>query len=95
MVSMYPNNMVALLTDLRSAPINVEDIGLVHFRLTEPTSGRVRLMSAEVKLGGSTIFVVISHAEGDWPFAVENDSDYAFTFYQTASRDIDSRVKFL
>lgn len=86
--------MVMSLTDLRSAPINVEDIGLIHFRLTEPTSGRVRLMSAEVKLGGSTIFVVISHAENDWPFAVENDSDYAFTFYQTVSCGTDGRRKF-
>ena len=51
-----------------------------------------RKAQAEVKLGGSTIFVVLSHAEDDWPFAVENDSDHAFTFYQTVNLKIDGKV---
>ncbi|EKM61051.1 uncharacterized protein PHACADRAFT_156217 [Phanerochaete carnosa HHB-10118-sp] len=68
-----------------SAPINLEDIGRVHFRLVSPGTGHVHLIRAEMKLGGSTIFVVISQAE-EWPFTVENDSDYAFTVYQ---RDLD------
>lgn len=41
------------------------------------------LMHADVKLGGSTVFVVISRASEGWPFVIENDSDYAFTLYQT------------
>ena len=72
---------VLLIAD-RSAPINLEDIGTMHFRLTEPTNGDVRLMSADIKLGGPTIFVVISRAQ-EWPFVIENDSDYTFSVYQT------------
>lgn len=53
----------------------------MHFRLVNPTAGQVQLLRAEVKLGGPTIFVVISRAE-DWPFIIENDSDHAFTVYQ-------------
>jgi vacuolar protein sorting-associated protein 13A/C len=45
------------------------------------STGQVHLMSADVKLGGSTIFVVISRAE-EWPFVIENDSDHAFAVYQ-------------
>ncbi|KAF7791866.1 hypothetical protein EIP86_002890 [Pleurotus ostreatoroseus] len=69
-----------------SAPINIEDIGTVHFRLKNPADDQIHLMAADVKLGGSTIFIVISRAEESWPFRIENDSDYSFTFYQT---DID------
>ena len=67
----------------RSAPINVEDIGTVHFRVKNPIDGQVHLMTADIKLGGSTIFIVLSRAGDAWPFSIENDSDYNFTFYQT------------
>lgn len=40
-------------------------------------------MRADVKLGGSTIFVVISQADEGWPFIMENDSGQDFTFHQT------------
>ncbi|KAJ3551176.1 hypothetical protein NM688_g4862 [Phlebia brevispora] len=66
-----------------SAPINVEDIGTVNFRLKNSIDNQVYLMAAGVKLGGSTIFIVISRAENSWPFRIENDSDCKFTFYQT------------
>ena len=69
----------------RSAPINVEDIGSIHFRLKHPTDGKVHLMAADIKLGGSSVFIVLSRAENAWPFTIENDSDYKFTFYQTVS----------
>lgn len=69
----------------RSAPINVEDIGSVHFRLKNPADDEVHLMAADIRLGGSTIFVIISQAEDAWPFTIENDSDYPFTFYQSVS----------
>lgn len=68
----------------RSAPINVEDIGSVHLRLKRTNdSSEVHLICADVKLAGSTIFIVISRAEESWPYAIENDSDYSFTFYQS------------
>ncbi|THH01814.1 hypothetical protein EW026_g979 [Hermanssonia centrifuga] len=67
-----------------SAPINVEDIGSVHLRLKRTNdSSEVHLICADVKLAGSTIFIVISRAEESWPYAIENDSDYSFTFYQS------------
>ena len=68
----------------RSAPINIEDIGSIHFRMKVPGDDNTEhLMRADVKLGGSTVFVVISRASEGWPFVIENDSDYAFTLYQT------------
>ena len=38
-------------------------------------------MSADIKLGGPTIFVVVSRAT-EWPFVIENDSDHTFTIHQ-------------
>ncbi|OSX67568.1 hypothetical protein POSPLADRAFT_1064162 [Postia placenta MAD-698-R-SB12] len=68
-----------------SAPINMEDIGSVHFRLRKPAaeSHEQYLMRADVKMEGSTIFVFIAEATEGWPFIIENDSDYTFTLYQT------------
>lgn len=71
----------------RSPPLNVEDLGSVHFRMKDHEDNQARLMSADVKLGGSTIFIVISDADS-WPFVIENASDYAFTIYQSVSGDI-------
>ncbi|KAL4243512.1 VPS13 family protein [Abortiporus biennis] len=74
-----------------SAPINVEDIGSVHFRLKTPgDNGTTYLMRADVKLGDSTIFIVISKAEEGWPFVLENDTDYNFVFFQTDSNHPDN-----
>ena len=70
----------------RSPPINVEDIGIVHFRLKHPVDDSTHLMAVDVKLGGPTIFVVISRADDAWPLTIENESDYSFKFYQTVSR---------
>ncbi|TCD71537.1 hypothetical protein EIP91_008918 [Steccherinum ochraceum] len=67
-----------------SAPINVEDIGTMHFRLKSAgEAGDVNLMRAEVKLGGATIFIVISDETQGWPFTIENESDFSFVMYQT------------
>ena len=60
----------------------MEDIGSVHFRLKNSADNETRLMAADVKLGGSTIFIVLSLADDEWPFMIENESDYAFSFYQ-------------
>lgn len=56
----------------------------MHFRLKSPGINRTQLMSVDIKLGGSTIFIVISDCES-WPFVIENDSDHAFTVYQSVS----------
>ncbi|KZT02705.1 vacuolar protein sorting-associated protein 13 [Laetiporus sulphureus 93-53] len=67
-----------------SAPINMEDIGSVHFRLYGTgESGVAQLMRADVKIEGSTIFIFIFEATEGWPFTIENDSDFTFTFYQS------------
>ena len=39
-------------------------------------------MRAEVKIDGPTIFVFLDEAREGWPFRIENDSDYSFSFYQ-------------
>ncbi|KAG6336571.1 hypothetical protein ID866_2509 [Astraeus odoratus] len=56
-----------------SAPINLEDIGIVHLRM--PTDENdIALVKADIKLDGS-IFVTFSEAE-EWPFEVENHCDH-------------------
>ena len=74
--------------DPTTSPINLEDIGTVHFRLPAPGDpSKVHLLRADVKLDGSTIFVYVSLASEGWPFVIENDSDYPFTFWQTVSSE--------
>ncbi|TFY54315.1 hypothetical protein EVJ58_g8935 [Rhodofomes roseus] len=65
-----------------SAPINMEDIGSMHFRLQKP-GGVPSLMRADVRMEGSSIFIFISDASEGWPFTIENDSDSDFAFSQT------------
>ncbi|KAI0932190.1 hypothetical protein AcW2_000882 [Taiwanofungus camphoratus] len=73
-----------------SAPINMEDIGSVHFRLQGPEGRPIMyLLRADVKLQGSTIFILLSESSEGWPFTIENDSDYSFTFYQTDQTRLD------
>ncbi|KZO93498.1 vacuolar protein sorting-associated protein 13 [Calocera viscosa TUFC12733] len=66
-----------------SAPINIQDIGKVHFRLTPPDQVmRRHLIRADVLLEGSTIFIILNRETGAWPFAIENNSDYSITYCQ-------------
>ncbi|KAJ3800717.1 vacuolar protein sorting-associated protein 13 [Lentinula aff. detonsa] len=77
-------------TRFRSPPFNIEDIGFVHLRLKAPGdhSDQIRLIRADVKIDGSTIFVYFSSADDGWPFVIENGSDYTFSLSQKdASRD--------
>lgn len=69
----------------RSPPINVEDLGSIHFRLREPgnTSLKESLIRADVMIDGSTIFVSFFAAGDGWPFMVENESDYEVELCQT------------
>ncbi|KZT54406.1 DUF1162-domain-containing protein [Calocera cornea HHB12733] len=66
-----------------SAPINIQDIGKVHFRLSPPDQlMRRHLIRADVLLEGSTIFIILERETGPWPFAIENNSDYSITYCQ-------------
>lgn len=68
----------------RSSPINLEDIGVVFVRLKRSTpegGSAVDLIRAEIAIESSTIFVILSKSD-EWPFEIENDTDYAFTFSQ-------------
>ncbi len=68
----------------RSPAINLEDIGSVHFRLhASEGSQSMRLMRADVKIEGPTIFIFIDEATEGWPFTIENDTDHTFTLTQT------------
>lgn len=51
-------------------------------------SNDIRLVRADVKIDGSTIFVSFSPAEDGWPFTIENDSDYAISMAQTVIKSI-------
>ncbi|KAK0233092.1 hypothetical protein IW262DRAFT_1304036 [Armillaria fumosa] len=77
-----------------SPPINIEDIGSVHFRLRGPGGKNedMRLIRADVKLDGSTIFVSFASGGSEWPFLIENGSDSAFSFSQRDTRDDSSRA---
>jgi vacuolar protein sorting-associated protein 13A/C len=68
----------------RSPPINIEDIGSVHFRLKNPGADQsTHLIRADLKIEGSTIFIHFSLANESWPFMIENDSDYQVALCQT------------
>ncbi|KAH7883589.1 vacuolar protein sorting-associated protein 13 [Phlebopus sp. FC_14] len=75
-----------------SAPINLEDIGVVHLRMPSPTP-EMEIVKADVRMEGSTIFVTFRKADG-WPFEIENDSDYPVSLCQwDASRNELDTVK--
>ena len=68
----------------RSSPLNIENIGMIHFRLISAGTNEVQLMNADVRLGGPTIFVFISQTDS-WPFVIENMSDYPIAVHQAVS----------
>ncbi|KAJ8463158.1 hypothetical protein ONZ45_g17681 [Pleurotus djamor] len=65
-----------------SPPFNAEDIGTVHLRMAGPS----KLIRADIKVDGSTIFINFLEAIADWPFVIENESDIAFTISQIDER---------
>jgi vacuolar protein sorting-associated protein 13A/C len=70
----------------RSQPINMENIGSVHFRL-EANDGRktVHLVKADVEVAGATIFVTLQR-ETRWPYRIENLSQYPFELIQSVRK---------
>lgn len=67
----------------RSPPINVEDIGSTHLRLRAPGDSpeNIHLIRGDIQIDGSTIFITFSTSD-EWPFLIENQSDYALTLCQ-------------
>ncbi|KAG1730516.1 vacuolar protein sorting-associated protein 13, partial [Suillus paluster] len=63
-----------------SAPINIEDLGSVHLRVQLPNND-IYIVQVDVKIDGSTIFVILSAAEA-MPFVIENDSDFSVSMMQ-------------
>ncbi|TFK41159.1 vacuolar protein sorting-associated protein vps13 [Crucibulum laeve] len=64
-----------------SPPINIEDIGSVYFRLRR-SGAEMELIRADIRIDGSSIFIFICSAKDEWPFVIENDSDYTFELRQ-------------
>jgi hypothetical protein len=78
--AMLPNDYSLCL--YRSAPIDIEAIGFVHARLSNPRTGSVHLIRAEIKLDGPTVFVALHSAKNDWPFLIENASNFDISLQQ-------------
>ncbi len=74
-----------MLTHPRSAPISMEDIGSVHFKV-QPIDAQpsdVHLWRADVEVAGATIFIILNRECDDWPYRLANESDYDFIVSQT------------
>lgn len=41
----------------------------------------MHIVKADIKIEGSTIFIMLSAADG-WPFIIENDSDFSVSMIQ-------------
>jgi len=82
---LYVHILISIFIPLlfRSPPISIEDIGSVHFRMRTRNPVDIRLVRADVKIDGSTIFVAFCQAEEGWPFTIENESDYTISMVQT------------
>jgi vacuolar protein sorting-associated protein 13A/C len=70
--------------EFRSSPINIEDLGSVYFRFRRPRSdnGETILVRTDIQIDGPTIFIYFSAAGEDWPFEIENESDYIVELWQ-------------
>ncbi|PPQ64275.1 hypothetical protein CVT24_008413 [Panaeolus cyanescens] len=67
-----------------SPPVNIEDIGTVYFRLNRAAGSQspFDLVKADIQIEAATIFVFLRPALGQWPFRIENNSDYPLVFCQ-------------
>lgn len=76
MVGEWEQDAPAMLTNIvRSSPVNIQDIGIIHLRVPKTSDdNQVDIVTADIKINGSTIFVTFLKADG-WPFELENDSD--------------------
>jgi vacuolar protein sorting-associated protein 13A/C len=76
-------HLLSIQSFYRSPPINIEDIGSVHLRMRARDLNGIRLVRADIKIDGSTIFVAFCEADEGWPFTIENESDYTISMTQT------------
>ncbi|KAF8509808.1 vacuolar protein sorting-associated protein 13 [Gautieria morchelliformis] len=67
-----------------SAPINIQDIGSIHFRLFPPgeATREPSLIRADVAIEGASVHVILNEEAGPWPFVIDNNSDYDISFCQ-------------
>ncbi|PFH54473.1 hypothetical protein AMATHDRAFT_72271 [Amanita thiersii Skay4041] len=70
-----------------SSPFDIEAIGAVHFRLRSQETSQMHLIRADIQINGATIFITISPSNDQWPFKIENESDYPIKIRQTADSD--------
>ena len=72
----------------RSAPLDMEALGIMHVRMREPGSTSrqdTHLIVADVILDQATIFVVLKEHDGPWPMTIENNSIFEIAFGQIVS----------
>lgn len=84
-VKQIGRNPILTLVPKRSAPVNLQDLGVIHAKLPTTVEDKLDLARVEVALGGPTIWITIKHETGPWPFRIENASDYRVQFFQKAS----------
>ncbi|KAL9059489.1 MAG: hypothetical protein Q9162_001187 [Coniocarpon cinnabarinum] len=70
-----------------SAPFQISNVGRVHVKLAKEKQ-RQQLIKVEILMEEATIFLHLSETE-QWPFAVRNESDTEFRFYQ-ANPNVDA-----
>ena len=63
-----------------SAPFHISNVGRVHVKLAKEKQ-RQQLIKVEILMEDATIFLHLSETD-QWPFAVRNESDTEFRFYQ-------------
>ena len=69
-----------------SAPFHISNTGRVHVKLAKDKQ-RQQLIKIEILMEDATIFLHMSETD-QWPFAIRNESDTEFRFYQ-ANPNID------
>jgi vacuolar protein sorting-associated protein 13A/C len=69
------------MNDQWTSPFNISDIGTTHIKIAK-AGQRQRLIRAEILMEDATIFIHLSMEKKNWPYAMRNESDTEFTFYQ-------------
>ena len=83
---MRPNQVPQLslcfpgLNNQWSSPFHISNIGRVHVKLAKEKQ-RQQLIKVEILMEDATVFLHLSETD-QWPFAIRNESDTEFRFYQ-------------
>ncbi|KAI9273340.1 hypothetical protein EDC94DRAFT_192131 [Helicostylum pulchrum] len=71
------------ISNVWSAPFNIQDIGDVHVRLANDYGGQDMLIRVTTILQDATIFIVLAKEEDDnWPYLLVNKTAEDMIFYQ-------------